>query len=211
MGQPMWLHRKLGSTQDAGPRGRSGWSCRRRSTAARRGWPATRLGMGLSAGRLEQTGVFAVALVLQSGDGDEPQRRAVDAVAQTAGARAVREEVAEVAFPVPAADLGANHPVRRVGVLDHVGWLQRSGEAGPAGAAVELVVRAEEWLSRGDVHVDPGLVVVPVLVLKRRLGARLLGDLVLQRRQTAAQLVIARLSVHAGSLLHSRADRRLVL
>src|SRR3982750_2499417 len=51
------------------------------------------------------------------------------------------------------------------------------GEPRPAGAAVVLVERREERLARDHVHVQAGLVVVPVLVAERRLGAVVLRHL----------------------------------
>jgi hypothetical protein len=49
--------------------------------------------------------------------------------------------------------------------------------------AVVLVDRGEQRLAGHDVNVNTGLLVVPVLVVERWLGAALLGDPVLLRIQ----------------------------
>src|ERR1700722_17512736 len=142
-------------------------------------WCAPGVGRGL-----EERAVGAVALALQVIDRDEPQGGGVDAVAQAPGLGGpVVEYVAQVAVAVGGADLGPEHQVAEVPSLDHVAGLDRHGEARPAGAAVVLVDRCEQRLTGHDVDVDAGLLVVPELVLERRLGALLLGDPVLLRRQ----------------------------
>jgi hypothetical protein len=91
--------------------------------------------------------------------------------------------VAQVAVAVPGADLGPNQQLAEVGVLDHVARLDRDREARPPGAAVELGEPGEQRLSKHDVDVEAGLVVVPVLVPERRLGRDRLGDPVLLGRE----------------------------
>ena len=70
----------------------------------------------------------------------------------------------------------AGVPLRREGV-----FFERCREAGPPAPRGELVRRAEEWFTRHDIHVDTGLLIVPVGVVKGRLRAALLGDTVLLR------------------------------
>src|SRR2546426_6206779 len=66
----------------------------------------------------------------------------------------------------------------------------------------ELVERGEERLAGHDVHVEPGAMVVPVLVVKRRLRRVVLGDVVLQRRERLPQLRVTRLpEFHRGPSL----------
>ena len=71
-----------------------------------------------------------------------------------------------------------------------------------------LSSRAEERLAGGDVDVEAGLVVVPELVVERRLGGVVLRDLVLQRREPLAKLGVGRLFElargHRGLLLLAR-------
>src|SRR6185295_20098629 len=64
-------------------------------------------------------------------------------------------------------------------------------KARPPCAGLVLVERAEQWLSGDNVYIDPGLVVVPVLVPKRRFGRVALGDGELDRRENLAELGIA--------------------
>src|ERR1041385_8613929 len=86
------------------------------------------------------------------------------------------------------ADFGAHHEEGAIRLLADVPGLERFVEAGPAGPGIVLVEGAEERLARDDVHVDPGLVVVPVLVVERPLGGITLRHLVLQRRERAPQI-----------------------
>src|SRR5882762_2016939 len=83
------------------------------------------------------------------------------------------------------------HDALPIRSLADVARLEGLREARPPRARVELVERAEERLAGHDVHVDPRLMVVPVLVVERRLGGLVLGHLVLPRRQRAAQLGVA--------------------
>src|SRR5690606_19973368 len=69
-----------------------------------------------------------------------------------------------------------------------------------ARAGVELVERGEQRLARDDVDVDAGLVVVPVFVVERPLGAALLRDVVLQGREHGAEGVAVGARCCAGGL-----------
>src|SRR5690242_6303445 len=91
--------------------------------------------------------------------------------------------MAQVAAAVGGADLGPDHQVPEIPTPDHVTRLDRHREARPAGVAVVLADRGEQRLAGHDIDVEAGLLVVPVLVVERRLGAVLLGDPVLLRRQ----------------------------
>ena len=106
----------------------------------------------------------------RAGDGDEAQRRGIHAVAQ-AGRRGPSSNTwPRCESPSLATELRcASCRASRVFVESSPArWL---GEARPAGAGVELVERAEQRLAGDDVDVDAGLVVVPVLIVERRLGA----------------------------------------
>src|SRR5579862_8238245 len=108
------------------------------------------------------------------------------------------------------ADLGPRDQHAEVAPLDHVAWLDHSGEAWPAGVAVELAGRGEQRFAGHDVDVDAGLLVVPVLVPEWRLGAALLRDLVLLRGKPGDSLrIFAVVFRHVSSLLHGPARRRM--
>src|SRR5262249_40581967 len=72
------------------------------------------------------------------------QRRGVDAGAQPGGPGPVLEDVAQVAAALRAGDLGPDHPVGGVRLRVHPAVGDGLGEAGPAGARVELRLRAEQ-------------------------------------------------------------------
>src|ERR1700745_3998246 len=116
------------------------------------------------------------------------------------------EQVAQVAAAVGGADLGPGYQHLEVAALDHVARLDRNREARPAGVAVELADRREQRLAGHDVNVDAGLLVVPVLVPERRLGAVLLRDPVLLRGKPGDSLgVLAVVVGHVSSLVRGPA------
>src|SRR5690348_12280432 len=135
--------------------------------------------------------VFAVAFLDKLRRRNEAHRRRIHAVAQAGRKRAVVEQVAEVRIGVLRANFGARHskgPIRlRCDVLRN----QRTREAGPPSAGLELVGRAEQRFARHNVYVDARLVIVPVCVLERTLGRFVLRDLVLERGEGLLQAVVA--------------------
>src|SRR5665213_2416510 len=82
-----------------------------------------------------------------------------------------------------------------IGVRLDVCRNERLGEARPAGTGVELVSRTEKRLARDDIDINAGLVVVPVLVMKRGFSSGLLRDFELFRRQSGLQLRVGRFGV----------------
>src|SRR5262245_706198 len=87
------------------------------------------------------------------------QRKAVDAIAQACGLRAIVEQMALMSAAAPAMHFCADHPRRGVALLtDGVG--QRGPEAGPASAALELGGRGEQW----QITSHAGEVTAPLLV-----------------------------------------------
>src|SRR5262245_38995904 len=80
---------------------------------------AFRPGLERGASVAEQRAVLAEARGLELLLRDEPQRRAVDAVALSRRRRPVVEDVAEMAVRVAAAHLGAHREPAAVFALDH--------------------------------------------------------------------------------------------
>src|SRR4051795_13369267 len=123
------------------------------------------------------------------------ERDRVDAPALPGRARAVVEHVAEVRAAAAAQHLRAGHPVGVVlARLDRLGD-RRLGEARPAGAGVELRVRAEQLVAAGGAAVYPVFLRVGVLASERRLRAVPAQHLVLLRRELLAPLVFALLDL----------------
>src|SRR5437868_5714212 len=73
----------------------------------------------------------------------------------------------------------------------NVARLERFREAWPTRSRLVLVERAEKRLAGNDVHVDPGLLIVPVLVTERSFRGVALSDVVLSRREDFLQVRIA--------------------
>src|SRR6266581_2490745 len=118
-----------------------------------------------------QRQVLPVARRLQTVRRNKPQRRRIDAVAKPRGPRPVRKDVAKVRIAVRGPHFGALHEQRAIGLLLDVARLERPREARPSGAGIVFVERAEQRLAGYDVHVDPVLMIVPVLVLEGTLGS----------------------------------------
>jgi hypothetical protein len=74
--------------------------------------------------------------------------------------------------------------VAAVGVLDHIFRLDRLGEARPTRAAVELVNRGEQRLTRDNIDVDARLLVIQILPGSGGLRAVLLRYAILLRRES---------------------------
>src|SRR5690349_4878987 len=98
---------------------------------------------------------------------------------------------------VLADDLGAAHEEVVVGPQLDLLEVGRLGEAGPAGAAVELRVRGEQLRPAANAVVHPLALLVPVRARERPLGTGLARHLVLLRRQ-----LLAPLGVRLLDLLH---------
>ena len=60
---------------------------------------------------------------------------------------------------------------------------QRFAETRPAGTRFILILGAEQRFAGDNINIDTLLVIVPVFILKGRLGAFLLGYFILQRRK----------------------------
>src|ERR1700749_1401087 len=100
----------------------------------------------------------------------EGQRGRVDAVALAGRARPVAEDVAEVPAAAAAQDLGAAHEHAVVRAqLDRAGH-GRLVEARPAGAGVELGVRAEQLVAAARTAVGTVLLVMEQLAGPGHLG-----------------------------------------
>src|SRR4029077_12233076 len=121
----------------------------------------------LRGGVLEQREVLTVTFGDQPIDRNKPERGGVHAKPGAGRRWAVVEQVAEVGVAVRRPHFGTYHEQRAIHVLADVAGLERLGEARPARARVELVERAEQGLAGHDIHVNAGLVVVPVFVPER--------------------------------------------
>ena len=100
----------------------------------------------------------------------EIERGRVDAVALARRAGPVVEDVAEMTSAGRARDLGASHPMARVGLGDDAVEVGGLDEARPAGPGVELVLGAEELRPATGTAVDAGRMLVPVRAGECALG-----------------------------------------
>src|SRR6476659_9365311 len=109
----------------------------------------------------------------------ELERRAVHAVALAGRARAVGEDVAEMAAALGARHLGADHAVAGVARgLDRL--VLGRPERGPAGAALVLGVGIEQRLAAAGAAEDALALLVVQRAGERTLGAVLAQHMVLQ-------------------------------
>src|ERR1043165_4159735 len=96
------------------------------------------------------------------------------------GARAVVKDVAEVGIGGFGAHFGPLHKGGSVGFLGDLVFLDWLGKAWPAGAGIEFIQRTEQRFAGNNIHINTGLMIVPICVLERRFRAALLGDAKLQ-------------------------------
>ena len=75
------------------------------------------------------------------------------------------------------------HSKSAIGFFRDVALVDRFGETGPTGAAVEFIERSKKGFAADKIDIDAGAMIVPILVSKRRFGAALLGDAILLRRE----------------------------
>src|SRR6267143_2539814 len=130
------------------------------------------------------------------------QRRRVDAVALAGRCGPVLEHVAEMSAAPAAVHLHALHAVARIALRGDRAGVGGAREARPPGAALELVVGAEQLGAAARAHEAPGLVIVPQRSAEGALGPLLAEHAVLLQRQLAAPLLLALLDL----LVHGAAD-----
>jgi len=106
------------------------------------------------------------------------ERGRVNGVHLSGGRFRVGKEMAKVGVTSLRAHLRPLHTVRIVRSLDEEIFRDRFAECGQADLAVEFVERSEEWFASNDIDVDAGAVLVPELILERRLGATLPHDVI---------------------------------
>src|SRR5262249_37716191 len=131
------------------------------------------------------------------------QRAGVHAVALAGWRRPVIEYMTQVRSALPAADFGPHHKEAAVFVELDVLPVGGLPEAGPAGARIELGVRAEQLRAARCAVIGPIIVRVPVLACECPLRALLAHDVVLLRRQLLAPLSLCLLNprTHVPTLL----------
>src|SRR5690606_16709005 len=125
--------------------------------------------------------------------------RRVDAVPQPRGMRPVGEDVPEVAAAARAQNLGAHHPVARVGLLVDRALAGRGVEGRPAATGVGLRVGVEQLGPAAGAAVRAGLEHVVVLAGERRLGALFAEDPVALGIELRAPLGLGLANLRQGS------------
>src|SRR5580765_937191 len=114
---------------------------------------------------------------------DEIERRRVHAIAQTGGARAVVEDVAQMAIAPRAEHLVANHAVGGVSGAGDILFGDGLPETRPAGAGLEFRFGVEQGRGAADASVDSIGMVRGVLSGEGPFGALSTGHFELLRRQ----------------------------
>src|SRR5438445_13129285 len=87
--------------------------------------------------------------------------------------------MAEVRIAAFRAHFDAMHVVRIIVLFGDQIFRNRFRESWAPGAAVELVERTKKRFTGDDVDIDPRTNIVPIFILKRRLGAVLARDAIL--------------------------------
>src|SRR5881392_460154 len=117
-----------------------------------------------------------VTVAFHSFDWNEMESGRVNGVNLSSGRLRFGKEMAKVGVTSFGAHLGALHIVRSVQALRDEIFRDRFAKRGQAEAAIEFVGRSKQWFAGNDIDIDAGALVIPELVLKRRLGATLPHD-----------------------------------
>src|ERR1043166_5027541 len=137
---------------------------------------------------------------------DETHGRRVHAVAETRRLRAVVEHVTEMGIAATTGYRRSNHGERRVEMLLDVASIEGGPETGPAGARLELALRAEERGLAANAAIQPFRMKVPRRARERTLCVGMTGDFERDRRQLPPPLALAlhHLRQVADTLLEAR-------
>src|SRR4030095_2205978 len=138
----------------------------------------------------------------RSSPGLEVERCGVHTVAQPLGGRSVVEHGAQVRVAAAAQNLGAGHVETVVLVGLHARLGGGHGEAGPAGARIELRARVEERIAARGARVRAVGVMVPVLSGEGAFGSLFAEDAVLLGRKGVLPLLLGLLDAAGGILDH---------
>lgn len=132
--------------------------------------------------------VFAITFFFQILFGYKTQGSGIDAITHsTRFGRAVVEQVTQMGIAFTTSHFSTNHEVAKIGFFLNIIVTKWTGEARPAAAGIVFVGGTEQWLTGHDIHIDSVTVVIPELVMERWFGCVVLGNFVLQRRQTLFQ------------------------
>jgi hypothetical protein len=97
--------------------------------------------------------------------------------------------MSQVGVAKPGSHLDPVKPMGVIGKLADELKGDRSYKAGPAGPGIELIQGGEKGLSAYDIHIDSGLMMVPVSVPKRGFCPPEAGDNKLLRLEAPFQLL----------------------
>ena len=136
---------------------------------------------------------LSVAFFFQLLDWNKPQRGGIDAVTHaTFVRRTVIKDVPKMGIALVASDFGPFHAESAICFFSDVAIFDRFCETGPTAAAVEFVERSKEGFAADNIDVNARAMIVPIFVSERRLGAALLGHVILFGGQFLLQVVSRR-------------------
>src|SRR5271154_3161147 len=104
--------------------------------------------------------------------------------------------MAQMAIAMARSHLRPAHSVAAIRPLIHILRFDRLCEARPTAVAVKLVQRRKQRLARDDIHVDAGLIMIPIGILERSFRSISLRDLELFRGQASYSLRVLRVVGH---------------
>ena len=136
--------------------------------------------------------VIAVAIGFHLFLGNEFQRRGIDHVPFAGRRGSVLKKVSQMRVAPGGADFGSNQIVGNILFFHDAILRKRLGEIEPAVFGVEFISRAEKRIAGDDIDIDSGEIVVPVLVLKSRLGRVLSSHSILFVFEERTQLLVGR-------------------
>ena len=95
--------------------------------------------------------------------------------------------MAKMRIALAGAHFGALCSLRQIRLFHDVALRNRFGETGTPGVTIELIEGTEKRFAADNIDVDSRAEIIPMLIVKRALGAVLAGQPILFRSQTRTQ------------------------
>ena len=133
--------------------------------------------------RFKQWHEFTVTFFFTVLLGNKAHGSRIHAVTFAGRCWAVTKHMPQMAVSMFAPDLGPDRKELAVLTGHYIFRDQRFAETRPAGTRFILILGAEQRFAGDNINIDTLPVIVPVFILKGRLGAFLLGYFILQRRK----------------------------
>ena len=123
--------------------------------------------------------IIPVSLGLQVILGHKTQRRGIDTI-PIPPIRPIGKNMPQMRIGGYGSDLSAPHPMGGIGFFDNGFRIHRLRKTGPPRAGIKFVDRCKKNLPRNHIHIQALPLMIPIGIVKGRLGAVFFGDIMLE-------------------------------